>query len=65
MTDTGHVTMRTRDMRMARRGTRKIPSRTHCTERGRGVHVHRQLEQDAVTDNYTLAFDIPTEQKHA
>lgn len=36
MTDTGHVTMRTRDSRMARMGTRKIPRRTHCMERQRG-----------------------------
>lgn len=29
MTDTGHVTIRTREMRTARTGTRKIPNRTH------------------------------------
>lgn len=31
-TATGHVTIRTRDMRTARMGTRMIPKRTHCME---------------------------------
>lgn len=36
ITATGHVTMSTRDRRMARTGTRMIPKRTHCKESGGG-----------------------------
>lgn len=39
MTATGQVTMRTRDRRMARTGTRTIPRRTHCMERDTQKHT--------------------------
>lgn len=44
MRATGQVTMRTRDMRMARTGTKMIPRRTHCMERDTRARTHARTQ---------------------
>lgn len=40
MTDTGHNTIRTRVIKIARRGTKKIPNKTHCRQRSTFMHIN-------------------------
>jgi len=54
ITATGHVTIRTRDKRTARIGTRKMPRKIHCMEGG--AHTHTYTHTHIHTHTHTHIY---------